>query len=92
MHNTHYIKTQTHLLTAATRLDACYWANDEGHVNEVRQNICQALSGWDEDGLIDMIEEVVSDTHDIDVKDIDYARNIVKALLEYAVPGVGEKV
>lgn len=78
------IKTRIHLQYAAERLLVAYWAeNTNYHRNEARSDLRRALGGDDLEGII---VEAIDNVHDMDVTFEDYARSIVNALLDHAIP------
>lgn len=83
-----YIRTKHRLFDASESLVLAYWTKNEYHVCGARESLVKALCGGDRAELEDMIAEAIRDTHDIDVTDADYARAVVDALLDYAIPDV----
>jgi hypothetical protein len=92
MANIRYIKTRYSLVNAAESLIVAYWTHDTFHVENAREALTQALCGdGDREVLIDVIEEAIADAHDVDATMRDYAKSVVDALLDHAVPLTAEK-
>jgi len=88
-----YIKSLARLNSACDSLVSAYEESDTSyHVKQARAAFCRALSGGvDYEGLLDLVEEAVNETHDIDVTDRDYARAVVNALLDTVAPFLHDK-
>ena len=87
MKNTRCTQTSYHLDAAADALKVAYWTDNPYHVANAREALTKALCGdYEEQVLIDVIEEAIDDVHDFGVTSRDYAKSVVKALLDYAAP------
>lgn len=87
MTKTRYIETKCHLSSVAEHLAVAYWIEGNFHPKEAREELTHALCGsYSRDALEEMIVEAIDNVHDMDVTFEDYARSIVDAILNYAVP------
>ena len=83
---TRFVQTRYNLNSACESLSVAYWTQETFHIDSARQRLTQALCGGKYEDLLDLIEEAISDTHDLDVTDRDYAVAVAEAILNYAVP------
>ena len=88
---TRYVQTRYQLNSACESLSVAYWTQDAFHIDMARQRLTQALCGGTYEDLLDLIGEAISDTHDLDVTDKDYAVAVAEAILNYAVPKTKEE-
>jgi len=88
---TQYVQTRYHLNLACESLSVACWTHDTFHIDMARQRLTKALCGGDYEDLLDLIGCAISDTHDLDVTDKDYAVAVVEAILNYAVPKTKEE-
>lgn len=83
---TRFIHTRSNLNGACESLSVAYWTQDAFHIDMARQRLTKALCGGRYEDLLDLIGEAISETHDLDVTDKDYAVAVAEAILNYAVP------